>query len=556
MMKKLQATKLQATNPIKEVLMPNGMTYRIKKKGIYLYANGAEEYVADYMNLTATYCDYESGDLFYKFEYQGLTRIEKIVLPSTALLSTNEVFQTIAAKGYYVTYAEQNHLVKLLNFIAKEHQLLYTTSKLGFITNQNEETYFVLDKPYPYDTNQSYHFDMSAQPKNFNLGQAGNWETWQSSMKKHVVGHTPLELITGIALSAIAVGRKNLTNPNFGSQIFHLGGRTSTGKTTATELAISMFGTPGLNKGLYKTFDATENALIHGLSGVNGLPLGLDELNANINEDFTRFIYKVGMGRDKRRLTDEIQQRETGQWTTTLITNGEESILQKTNANEGLIIRAIELNNIPWTKDATHADEVKSLAHHHYGLAAHKYLTYLTNNWTVLDDAIAKWQTYFTEAFKGFHTGNRLAERYALVVASLQIASEAFDLDFSLTQVSRLLVDVYKANQRTIDSATYFLLELQNYISTHPKLFAESKEKYSTLAHNGFYIEDPSATSIMIEGCILDELITQFQIKDKNRLLKQLKQKGHLVHEPDRLTQRIHLNRTSRMIMYGFILLP
>lgn len=60
----------------------------------------------------------------------------------------------------------------------------------------------------------------------------------------------------------------------------------------------------------------------------------------------------------------------------------------------------------------------------------------------------------------------------------------------------------------------------------------------------------------MIEGCILDELITQFQIKDKNRLLKQLKQKGHLVHEPDRLTQRIHLNRTSRMIMYGFILLP
>ena len=94
---------------------------------------------------------------------------------------------------------------------------------------------------------------------------------------------------------------------------------SSKGKSTATMLAISVWEilrklTSG---GLYNTWNRTENALLTSLAGNYGLTYALDELSMATVNDLSKTIYKIAEGKDKDRLTKEIELRKSGTWNTT-----------------------------------------------------------------------------------------------------------------------------------------------------------------------------------------------------------------------------------------------
>ena len=122
------------------------------------------------------------------------------------------------------------------------------------------------------------------------------------------------------------------------TQIVHLYGNSTTGKSTALKLAISLFGYPDVKKnGLFSTLDATENALIKQLEGIRGVPFAFDEISMSENKNFTEMIYKIANGVDKARLNKNSEQVKKEPWLTTIMSNGEKSLVGSANENPAVV---------------------------------------------------------------------------------------------------------------------------------------------------------------------------------------------------------------------------
>ena len=90
-------------------------------------------------------------------------------------------------------------------------------------------------------------------------------------INEQVLGHTELEfaLSLGISSELLAYIGEEL---GLDSNIVHIVGNSTTGKSTALKLAISCFGYPGCNEeSLYGTYNGTNNALIKKLGGLRAL---------------------------------------------------------------------------------------------------------------------------------------------------------------------------------------------------------------------------------------------------------------------------------------------
>ena len=82
--------------------------------------------------------------------------------------------------------------------------------------------------------------------------------------------------------------------------IFHKVGRTTTGKSTAGKLAVSVFGNPTIGKkSLYKTFNATENAFLRQVGGHHGVLAYFDEFSMSSIEDTTIASYTLAVGEER-----------------------------------------------------------------------------------------------------------------------------------------------------------------------------------------------------------------------------------------------------------------
>ena len=95
-----------------------------------------------------------------------------------------------------------------------------------------------------------------------------------------IKGNTALEAMMSIGFSAPIVGYLYRKDKHTDTLIFHMAGKSTTGKTTASKAAISPFGVPDTKgKGLFRTWNGTTNAIINSLGGNFGIPLVFDEFS-------------------------------------------------------------------------------------------------------------------------------------------------------------------------------------------------------------------------------------------------------------------------------------
>lgn len=90
-------------------------------------------------------------------------------------------------------------------------------------------------------------------------------------------GFVGLQVICAVSLSSAVVGllaKKDLR------YIFHIGGTSTTGKTTSLMLAASMWGNPDISPHcVASNWHITDNKLVQSMSGNKGILRGLDELS-------------------------------------------------------------------------------------------------------------------------------------------------------------------------------------------------------------------------------------------------------------------------------------
>lgn len=372
------------------------------------------------------------------------------------------------------------------------------------------------------------------------LLQNGTFEGWKQAIKQEVLGHTPMEfaLTCGFASPLIALIARSI---DMEVLIFHAYGDAAQGKTTAARVFASPFGLPAKRKGgLILQWSGTKNGIVSQIAEKHGFPIVLDEASMNRMNDFTEVLYLLAEGREKARMTKELEERKRASWSGFFFSTAEHSLRQKSNRNGGLIVRLQEKGNVPWTRSAQNADNIKTQLLQHYGHAGPMFVQFLcekgkdtiTNLWK-------KWAKTVIESMEvkdGLSA--RIADRFALILATAELMNECFDFSVNIEGIQQFLLEMDQENiegrdlgERAYQYLKQKVIEYQAYFNIDGS--PATRECWGSISR-----KPGKGVEVVFMKEPFKKLIQEGDFDDSSVVLSKLKAKGYLDHEAKKLTRK------------------
>ena len=265
----------------------------------------------------------------------------------------------------------------------------------------------------------------------------GTLAQWRSEVSQKIQEHSLLVFAVSTAFTG-----QLLTPLNQQGGGFHIKGGSSKGKTTALNLASSVWGDPTK---FYRTWRATGNALeITALMHNDGF-LVLDEIGEVTNpKELGLIVYMLANGVGKARMTKHITSRPQNKWKVVFLSSGEKSLKQmmeeqgqKTKLGQEIRLADIDIDDSEFgifdcinfaESAAQQATKINNNLNSNYGVAGHQWLEYLTTDKDVILSTAKKLLNEYRELLlatnaKGHIT--RVANSFALVAVAGELATKA-----------------------------------------------------------------------------------------------------------------------------------
>ncbi len=262
----------------------------------------------------------------------------------------------------------------------------------------------------------------------------GSYSVWLDCMNQlHVYPRVVSAMYFSIAAPLLSI----IDAPNFTVDWSY---STSTGKTTALRVGVSVWGNPDENSsetGLH-TWNSTTVSIGRIASMLNGLPFFLDDTKlagAGKNRDIAassvvQTLYNMSSGQDRSRGSlHGLQQR--GSWRTILLTNGEQSAVDFTH-DGGSRGRAVTLWGSPFGKTdeetGLFVSNINRLIKQNHGHAGRLWIEYILKNRQFWPEWKSAYQANIEKYAK--LAGNnsiaaRVSEFIAVLATVIPIAQEA-----------------------------------------------------------------------------------------------------------------------------------
>ena len=265
----------------------------------------------------------------------------------------------------------------------------------------------------------------------------GALSEWRSNVAQVVENHS---LLVFSLCTAFAGQLLDPLNQQGGG--FHIKGGSSKGKSTALNLASSVWGNP---KQFYRTWRATGNALEHTAYMHNDSFLVLDEIGEIANpKELGNVVYMLANGLGKGRMTKQITAKPMHQWKVIFLSSGEKSLKdimteqgQKAKLGQEIRLADIDIDQseygvfdcIDFAEDgAKQAIELSKRMAGCYGVAGIAWLEYLTSNKTErIGEAMELLEQYRQALTVNQSQGHivRVANYFALVATAGELATKA-----------------------------------------------------------------------------------------------------------------------------------
>jgi putative DNA primase/helicase len=279
----------------------------------------------------------------------------------------SQVAATLAAAGFQVKHGVEKHLVAYILASSRVPKLICAT-RVGWVFSEDGALGFNLRDRSLGDVD-GFDFSRLLESKNLlAMQESGDVEAWKSNVAMLAKGHPLLRFLLCLALTGPLL--RLLGAESFG---VHLCDVTSTGKTTGSLLACSVWGAanrPGSGPTLLFSFNSTTNALESLCESRNDMLMVFDEIGSHDGGSFTVTIYRIAGGVQKGRLGRDGNLRECSEWQFTFITTGERSVLEtlaedtrEGRVRSGQTVRLLNLdtdNRIIRAKNQSEATEIVS----------------------------------------------------------------------------------------------------------------------------------------------------------------------------------------------------
>lgn len=379
--------------------------------------------------------------------------VNRFDIDYTNIATSNELaIKELTSNGYivissaYIKAYRDYISMELFNFDKTKYTYYHTS--LGYTHMKDGSKMFLLGKS-EYQNSISNYID-----NNFDFVK-GSLTNQIKFIKESVI--TNLEMKLALVLSMSSIVMSDLKEyADLGTTVVNLNGKSSTGKTTAVQFMASIWGNPKIsNRGIVRTFNATKNSLVETFTGINGVPIIIDDATSLIGQDLTDLIYSIAAGEDKLRLNSDIEIRQSkGNWSGIALITSETSIKETSTITSGLIPRLIELEQIIWTENAKHSTDIKKGIYENYGYLgldfSNKYLK-LTS-----EEKQMEYEKSLKEIDALIINRNTYTDRIAAKLASIYLTARLInyyypELEIDLKEIRTFIVSL--ENNKDIESS-------------------------------------------------------------------------------------------------------
>lgn len=435
--------------------------------------------------------------------------------------------------------------IKSLSYALQSMRHSLPLSKLytgvGVLQSDDEGMVISLDKPYfSKEIEQSQANEIICET-HYDLQPKGTFKGWWEMYLKQVKGNLLLELAVVFAASSLVTAfLKTRHEVEFAGTIFSFMGNSSTGKSTAAALAVSIAGNPtkGSNT-LFRSWNGTRNALEGYLSSNYGLPIVLDELSAATFKDTTGLLYSLAEGQGRQRSNIDGNVKALKNWGTSVISTAEHSVLNNSARNDGLNVRTIEISEA-FTTSADNADAIKRATSVNYGHIMPLVAEYLLKR----EDEVIKWfhaeHDWFKNQLKNetSNTGIRMFKRYAVIATSARIFERVIAVPIDIDAVREYLVSYHLESVSERSLAEKSIEVIVQFVAQNRGKFSEDA-KLSTMIENYGLIElKEDHIQVKILKNVFKNMLNENQFQDVNIVIDALRDKGYIQSDRNRKTTK------------------
>ncbi|WP_353421473.1 cassette chromosome replicative helicase [Staphylococcus delphini] len=435
--------------------------------------------------------------------------------------------------------------IKSLSYALQSMRQSLPLSKLytgvGVLQSDDEGMVISLDKPYfSKEIEQSQANEIICET-HYDLQPKGTFKGWWEMYLKQVKGNLLLELAVVFAASSLVTAfLKTRHEVEFAGTIFSFMGNSSTGKSTAAALAVSIAGNPtkGSNT-LFRSWNGTRNALEGYLSSNFGVPIVLDELSAATFKDTTGLLYSLAEGQGRQRSNIDGNVKALKNWGTTVISTAEHSILNDSARNDGLNVRTIEISEA-FTTSADNADAIKRATSVNYGHIMPLVAEYLLKR----EDEVIKWfhaeHDWFKNQLKNetSNTGIRMFKRYAVIATSARIFERVIATPIDMDAVREYLVSYHLESVSERSLAEKAIEIIVQFVAQNRGKFSEDS-KLSTMIENYGLIElKKDHIQVKMLTNVFKNMLDENHFQDVNTVIDALRDKDYIQSDRNRKTTK------------------
>lgn len=375
--------------------------------------------------------DIESDTCYFDVEFP-LAQYDKV-----ATITFETLKNELNRIGYSVSNANESHVRAYLQQQINKMESAQVYRNLGWCRLENQVLFKGHELKCLAEEQAHYNGNYDIQPR-------GKLTDFQKYLKKLIIGNTPLEVVVTLGLSACVVGYIRL-HTSVSNLICSIHGKTTTGKTTAAKLAISMGGDPycGDDKiSLAGTCYTTVNAMYGQLRGNHGYPMLFDELGSiGKSTDTEQMLYCLAEGEDKKRMTKSGEIRLLEKWSTAIIFTSEHPMLDS-EVESGLNVRVLDFADVKWTKSAKQARKIEMFSKAFAGLGIDILASYMLNNTSQIYQS---YESYVSEISERLKVDSSLKVRTSKPIAILkltaELASKAFGVQFNVNEIVKFITE-------------------------------------------------------------------------------------------------------------------
>lgn len=414
---------------------------------------------------------------------------QNVIVEKNTIASKNKILQ-LANVGIEVNENNAKDLITYISDVINLNTQIIPLNKgvthFGWVENE-----FV-----PYTSNYKYDGEDSFKNIYKNISEKGDYEKWKETVGEIRKNSKTMHFIIASSFASPLIELLQI-NPF----IVHLWGKSSTGKTVALMVAMSVWGNPKVGQ-LVNNLNSTNVGFERLSAFLKNIPFAGDELQSVKNRftDFNELIYRLTQGEGKTRGTVNGGVEEKLKWNCAFLTTGEEPITSDFS-KEGVKNRVIEIeeNN----KIIEDGNRVVTIISENYGYAGKDFIQNLSST--------EKLKQKYNEIYKQIKAEEITSEKQINTISTILLADEIISKKIFKDE-SLKIDDIKDYFSKDIDEADRIYNSILDWFYQNINKFYYDEEIRIGEVWGKYEIANEKVTTIYINRKVLEDFLSEKNI--------------------------------------------